>query len=39
MKKVITLIIYFIIPTILNAERNLKFYLNKAIENNLTIKC
>ena len=37
MKKIITLIIYFIIPTILNAEENLKFYLNKAIENNLQL--
>ena len=37
MKKVITLIIYFIIPTILNAEGDLKFYLNKAIENNLQL--
>ncbi len=37
MKKIIALIICFIIPTILNAEGDLKFYLNKAIENNLQL--
>ena len=39
MKKLFTIILLLFFATNLQAQDNLKFFIEKALENNLTIKC